>query len=302
MIPAGDRSPALHIHVNPIYALYHYLRRQAELPIPLVEAKTVGATALMRKALNRVEGAGGANLGGYHGLWDVWEPALAGNDGIVPALTGVRDAMMGTANALQSSLHEAEGTWIADLWPAREDYIKTGLATLRDVLQPGFAVMCQEQAEHLGLAWPERLDAYLVTDCYDRFEAYTPPLTIDVSRSHGLDLCETVLHEATHVAERFSRARDATSLSDRLLLFLLESGDVPFGSILDAQHALVFASSGRLVSEHIDPEHSHFAVTRGLYQRLRVPSLASSWNEYVTGTRDERALFQAMHTDITSTS
>lgn len=227
--------------------MYHYLRRQAEVPIPLVDEATAAAAALMRTAVNRMEGAGGANLGGYHGLWDVWELPLASNPRIDPAVDGLREAMMETADAVQASMREAESIWMADLWPAREPHIETGLATLSRRLSPAFSAMCQAQAEHLDLSWPARLDAYLVTDCYDRFEAYTPPLTIDVARSQGLELCETLLHEATHVAERFSRSRAVLSLSDRLLLFLIECGVTSFGAILDAQHALVFVSSGRQV-------------------------------------------------------
>lgn len=302
VVPAGDLSPALHIHVNPMYAMYHYLRRQAELPIPLVDEVTAAATALMRTALNRVEGAAGANLGGYHGLWDVWEPPLAGNLAVAPAIDGLRGAMMGMADALQASLSEAESIWMTSLWPKRELHIETGLSTLSDLLQPGFVAMCHEQAEYLDLVWPERLDAYLVTDCYDRFEAYTPPLTIDVAQSQGLELCETLLHEATHVAERFTRTRDGTSLSDRLLLFLMESGSTNFGSILDAQHALVFVSSGRQVRAYVNPGHVDYASGRHLYERLRVPSLPVAWEQYVNGTADEPALFETIRHDIATKS
>lgn len=301
VVPAGELSPALHIHVNPMYAMYHYVRRQAELPIPLVDEATANAAALMRQALNRVEGAGGSNMGGYHGLWDRWEPPLAGNLAVAPAIDGLRGAMMGMADALQASLSEAESIWMTSLWPKRELHIETGLSTLSDLLQPGFVAMCHEQAEYLDLVWPERLDAYLMTDCYDRFEAYTPPLTIDVAQSQGLELCETLLHEATHVAERFTRTRDGTSLSDRLLLFLMESGSTNFGSILDAQHALVFVSSGQQVRARIDPDHIHYAASRNLYQRLRVPSLPSAWDQYLNGGRDELTLFEAIHRDIAAT-
>lgn len=285
-----------------MYAMYHYLRHQAELPIPLVDEVTPRATALMRTALNRVEGAAGANLGGYHGLWDVRGPPLAGNPEIAPTIDGLRDAMIGTADALQASLREAESIWMTGFWPERAPHIETGLSTLSDLLQPAFVAMCQAQAEQLDLVWPERLDAYLVTDCYDRFEAYTPPLTIDVARSQGLELCETLLHEATHVAERFSRSRDVTSLSDRLLLYLIESESISFGSILDAQHALVFVSSGRQVRGHIDPNHIDYAASRDLYQRLGVPSLPRGWDQYVNGDRNEMALFEGIRQEIAITS
>jgi len=151
----------------------------------LVDARTAVATALMRAALNRAEGAGGANLGGYHGLWDVWEPPLARHDGIDPAIAGLRGAMMATADAVQASLREAESIWMTELWPERRHHVESGLATLSDRLQPAFPAMCRAQAQHLDHAWPERLDGYLVRDCCDRFEAYSQPLTMDVAGAMG---------------------------------------------------------------------------------------------------------------------
>lgn len=50
VIPAGERSPAIHIQLNPVYALSHYLRREAEAPLVTVKPATAEATATFRRA------------------------------------------------------------------------------------------------------------------------------------------------------------------------------------------------------------------------------------------------------------
>lgn len=143
---------------------------------------------------------------------------------------------------------------------------------------------------------------HLVVYCYDRFEAYTPPVTIDVSRSAGLELCETILHEATHVADGHTNAVGHLGLEDRFLLFMLDREIPSFGAILDARHAVIFVASGHQVRTVIDEGHVDYAMSRGLYDRLRTPRLPDLWPRFASGELDERDLFNVLAEELTEPS
>lgn len=298
VIPAGKGSPELRVHVNPVYALYHYLRKEAEAPLAQVKPETAEATATFRRAFHRSVVAGVVNFGGLHGLWDVWEQPLTTGATIEAAVGGLRREMVAVADGIGAAMAEAEPVFNQKLWPQREPLIEAALTTIRETFEPQFPAMALRQAELLDHTWPDRVDAYLVTDCYDRFEAYSRPLTVDVAQSTGIELCETLLHEATHVADVHTNALEHKGLEDRLILFLLDGEDVPFGSILNARHALIFVSSADQVRTFIDPNHVDYALPRGLYDWFNLPNLPAQWAEFAAGRASEEAFFAQLRESL----
>jgi hypothetical protein len=164
-IPSGDGAPQVDIHVNLIYSLYHYLVRQGSEQSserdPAMSAEAQRA-AHVRFPL------------GVHGMWTGWEVPLASAATLGDAISGLRARTNQTVDTLAIALREAETEFREHTWPERQLRLETALLTLRQVLAPHFAEMARRQGEVLELVWPERIDAYLVTDCYDRRGAYSP--------------------------------------------------------------------------------------------------------------------------------
>lgn len=291
VIPANTGSPELRVHVNPRYSLYQYLRIQATGPLGAIRPEMAEATNIMRAAINQRTVAGVANMAGYHGLWDLLEPPIALASTTQGMGDGLRSAVNSFAEGVSQAITSGEPFFMEHPWPERLPHIERAMETLRDLFVPHFPTMAQRQADQLDIVWPDHLDVNLVVYCYDRFEAYTPPVTVDVSRSTGLELCETVLHEVTHAADGYTNALGHKGLEDRFLLFMLEHEMPSFGTILDARHAVIFASSAHQVRTAIDKGHVDYAIPRGLYDRLRVPALPALWEQFTSGNLNEEELF-----------
>lgn len=277
----GD-TPDVYVHVNPVYALYHYLVREGLQPA----AERVQATAD-----EAIAAAAARRVGGVHGIWDAWEVPLASADSVDDAISGLRTAMTETVNTLGAALHAAETEFRERIWPARRGAIDEAFQTLRDLLAHRFADMARRQGKALGLVWPERIDAYLVTDCYDWHGAYSHPMTIDITRNQGFTLCETFLHEATHVADVHSGALGRSSLHARLTAALSERG-IQGLTAWNAWHAIIFAASAQQVRSFIDPGYTDYAVTHGLYEHFKLPDLSHLWSAFSSGGIDESELVQ----------
>lgn len=179
VIPATARSPELHVQVNPLYSLYHYLRIEAAGPLSSISPETAEATHAMRATINQQTVAGVANMGGYHGLWDLWEPAIAQGATTEAVANGLRKQVDGFADGVSRAMSLSEPFFVEHLWPERLPHIERALDTLRERFVPHFSTMARHQAEQMDIVWPDRVDVHLVAWCYDRFEA-TPrrsPLT-----------------------------------------------------------------------------------------------------------------------------
>lgn len=75
-----------------------------------------------------------------------------------------------------------------------------------------------------------------------------------------------------------------------------------FGAILDARHAVIFVASGHQVRTVIDEGHVDYAMSRGLYDRLRTPRLPDLWPRFASGELDERDLFNVLAEELTGPS
>ena len=69
---------------------------------------------------------------------------------------------------------------------------------------------------------------------------------------------------------------------------------MPFGSILDARHALIFVASADQVRTLIDPNHVDYALPRRLYNRFKPPNLPARWAEFAAGGASEQEFFPAI--------
>jgi hypothetical protein len=283
-LAGGGGAPKLRFRVNPLYCLYHYLVRQGQLPPEQRNPATAAAAA--RAARVR-------EPRGVHGLWDAWEVPLATAAGVDAAADGLRAAMATAAEELGAALRAAEPHFRAAVWPRRRPVVEAALATLRTAIAPRFPALVRRQADVLGLVWPDQVDAFLVTDGYDRFGAYSHPLTVDVSRVAGDELHETVLHELTHVGDLHTGALGKECLGDRLVRRLVQTG-ASRRRAWDAWHAVIFAASGRTVRDVLDPDHTDYAARHGLYVHFGVPDLPRLWAGFVGGGLDEPAFFEAV--------
>jgi len=284
VIEATTDTPAVYIHANPLYALYHYLIREGQRPREERDPVLVEAAGMAAEARHLI---------GVHGVWDVWEQRVAQGGTADEAEAGLMEAMTETIAQLGSALRAAESDFNQRLWPERQPAVEAALATIQDLVQPRFAAMAQRQAAMLDLVWPQRIDVYLVTDCYDWQGGYSHPLTIDVTTHRGVTLCETLLHEATHVADVYTNESGKESLHSRLMTAL--SGDgIPPPHAWNAWHAIIFAASGHNIRTFIEPTHTDYAEPHNLYRWFKVPDLQVLWAEWMAGQIGERDFLKAV--------
>ncbi len=288
VLPAVTGTPAVQVHVNPLYALYHYLIREGQRPAEERDPRVAEAAGTAAEA---------RHITGVHGIWDVWEQRVAQGGTADEAEAGLMEAMTETVAQLSSALRVAESDFKQRLWPERQPAVQAALSTIHDLLQPWFAAMAQRQAAVLDLIWPQRIDAYLVTDCYDWRGAYSHPLTIDVTTHRGVTLCETLLHETTHVADVYTGESGKESLRTRLTSALSEDG-IPPPHAWNAWHAIIFAASAHHIRAFIDPAHTDYAATQHLYRWFKVPDLPALWAEWMAGQIDERDFLKAVASQV----
>ena len=285
LIIAGENgTPAVQIHVNPLYAAYHYLIREGQRPREERDPMLAAAAGMAAEA---------RHLLGAHGVWDRWEQRVARGGTADEAEAGLMEAMTETIAQLGSELRAAESDFNHRLWPERRAAVQAALATIQDLVQPRFAGMAQRQAAVLDLIWPQRIDVYLVTDCYNWQGGYSHPLTIDVTIHRGLTLCETLLHEATHVADVYTGESEKESLRGRLMTALIGDG-IPPSHAWNAWHAIIFAASAHHTRAFVDPTHTDFAESHRLYRRLGVPDLPELWAEFVATQIEEREFLKGV--------
>ncbi len=289
VVPTGEQSPALHIHVNPVYALYQYLAREAQLPPQERNPDTAHAAALMRWA---------RNPRAVQGYWSEWEQGFAMDATPQEAAGGLRRAMEETVERFAEAMKAAESVYHETLWPRRSPLLEDALRTIRNRLVPHFPGMAKEQGDLLGLVWPERVDAFLVPDSYESRGAYSHPLTVDVSHNNGIELCETLLHEATHVADVNTAMIDKEHLADRLIS-RLEADALGHKEAWNAWHAVIFASSAWQVRTHIESDYRDYALRRDLYSWFKLPHLPALWEAFASGSMDEEALIEAVAKQLT---
>lgn len=284
VIAATETSPEIAIHVNPHYALYHWLRAKAETfgPNPVPEFGEI--IPLMRKALN---------LNGLHGFWGIWENSLTGTSDMELANAGLIQAATSTGEALASAIAAAGTRYHAEIWPAQQPVFTEALTSIERHFAPIFPAMATDHARLLDLKWPRHIDAYLVAETYERAGAYSHPLTISITHNTGITLCEMLLHEMTHVGEDHSDHLGRPYLGNRIVTALLSDG-TPYPAADAIGHAFIFASSAWQTRSHIDPHHIDYASKRGLYDIFDIPNAPAIWKAYAEGGQDEESLIKSL--------
>lgn len=297
VIPGANGAPALNIHVNPVYALYHYLAKEALRPREERHPETAEAAVLIEPALAYRRRIGG---------WMIWAEEVAWSGSAEEVVRRLRCAlaededvpwdrgeMEATIDRIGEALVRGEAVFEETLWPERAGLVREALGIVRETLAPAWSSMARRQGELLGLAWPETLDAFLVTDCYDWHGGYSHPITLDIPHHDGIALCEAILHEATHVADVYTSALSRECLGDRLMAHLRASG-VERQDAWNAWHAVIFTASGRQVRESVAPGYLDYAEPRGLYSYFKVPTVAALWDQCASGALEEDAFAAAM--------
>jgi len=291
-IPAGEGSPTLVIHANLLHNLYHYLSKQARLALAELQPETAEAAFLVFQAHNPL---------GPQGTWGVWEEALTNPQTTQQAGIALRTTMTQTVELIETALTQAEPFFRETLWPLRAVQFAEAAATIQKDLTPHFAAMARRQAEILELNWPEQIDAFLVTDCYDPRGAYSHPLTVDITHNVGSTLCETLLHEATHVADVHTLQKGQRSLSNKVMEHLSGAGlHLSAANVWNVWHAIIFAASAYQVRTNIDHDHTDYALPHNLYAQFGVPDLSILWERFATQAIDEQEFLTEIVYDLTS--
>lgn len=209
--------------------------------------------------------------------------------------------MTQTVEQIEAALAQAEPFFRETLWPQRATQFTAAASTIQKELAPHFVAMARRQAEVLELSWPERIDAFLVTDCYDPRGAYSHPLTVDITHNVGSTLCETLLHEATHIADVHTLQQGQRSLSNKVIEHLSGIGlHLSAADVWNVWHAIIFASSAYQVRTNIDPDHTDYALPHNLYTQFEVPDLPALWQRFATQAIDEQEFLAGIVYDLTS--
>jgi hypothetical protein len=285
-IAGTSESPQLTFRVNPTYALYHWLRANAGRS-GMTDERLKPALNLARRSLDRP---------GPRGMIAPWEEALAAANSPDQSLQAFQDRIQKTGVDMVTAMRSAERIFLDEHWPEREERIGKALAAIRDAFAPVFPAMSAKHAALLDLDWPLTMDAYMVGDMTGNQGAYSHPFTIEIRRLSDLALFETIIHEATHVAEVNGRMRGHRSLGDRLLAYLDERGLSP-DQRFNVWHAVIFAASAASIRAHVNLDHEDYAAPRNLYPHFGTPHVAEAWREYAE-TRDEARLRQALLDDF----
>jgi hypothetical protein len=289
LLIAPQEGPlSLHIHANPIHNLYHYLAYESQLSREKRNPATASAVALMERA---------RNPWGVHSVWDNWEQSLTRSSTVQDAIEGVSTAMQETVNLLGAALKEAEQVFLDTLWPQRVPLIEAALTTLQKSFVSFFPNIVRQQGNLLELEWPSQIDAFLVTECYAWQGAYSHPLTINVAQKTGLVLCETLLHEITHVGDIHTLMIGKESFRDRLITYLTKRS-ITRQKAWDCWHGIIFASSAQQIRTFVHPQYIDYAQTRALYTWLEMPNLPVLWENFAEGRITEQEFIDAIGRQI----
>lgn len=293
-ICTSSNVPDLQVHVNPHYALYHLLVGEALAPVEKRDPAIAEAASAMELACSyRV----------FNGGWLIWDETIADCNTVEDTVERLQAEVKGSADLpwevselesaiehIGNSIKMTETLFNEEIWPERIPRLEEALRTIETLLAPSFSDMAHRQAEVLSIVFPSEISAYLVTDCYVKVGGYSQPVTIDVSQHTGLQLCETLLHEATHVGDVYTNKLGKASLGKQLADYLDDEGD----KYWNIWHAIIFASSARQVRECIDPDHTDYVSIRDLYSRFGVPHLPDSWGKFTGGQMNQKQFFESI--------
>lgn len=224
-----------------------------------------------------------------------WESAIAKSKSHGEALAAFERAYRQTGSDMAEAMRSAEPAFMVTVWPGHLAAIAREVDALRQRFAPVFPELAREHEALLDLDWPFAIDVHLVGDMAGFEGAYSHPLTIDLSQHNGLTLFETILHEATHVADVNGTMRGQPSLGDRLIASL--AGKRLRRGGFDVWHAVIFASSAARIRSHFGGGYPDYAAERGLYRLFGVPGIAELWNTFEVN-RDEARLFEAIRGEV----
>ena len=130
IIPANEGSPALHIHVNLPYNLYHYLGKQARMEPAKCQPEVADAAFLLGQAHNPL---------GVHGTWSDGEGGFADTQTVQEAAASLRVAVARSAEQVEQALTQAEAFFRETIWPQRAALFAEAFVTLQRDFVPHFA-------------------------------------------------------------------------------------------------------------------------------------------------------------------
>lgn len=204
-------TPEVRFHANPACGLYHWLRAASTRGQQSEGDGFAQAFDLVRQSFEQR---------GVRGMVEPWESAIAKSKSHGEALAAFERAYRQTGSDMAEAMRSAEPAFMVTVWPGHLAAIAREVDALRQRFAPVFPELAREHEALLDLDWPFAIDVHLVGDMAGFEGAYSHPLTIDLSQHNGLTLFETILHEATHVADVNGTMRGQPSLGDRLIASL----------------------------------------------------------------------------------
>lgn len=191
-------------------------------------------------------------------------------DAYTPATGGSID-LKRRALAIVDALAPVEAGYLESVWPAREAKIKEARALLDDSL---FKRQSEVFAHHAKRIGGEELD--LSVPCVLVGEMPEPGAVthrtqdgavsfVGVEGLKSSDLCEVVLHEATHAIDVAIQDDVFDDLRAALEKAGIKRSDKRWR---DAPHTLMFAASASTVRLQLDPEHTDYGETSRYYSKV----------------------------------
>jgi len=284
LIIPGDPAhavPELRFQANPVYNLYHYLRTVAERPqppaVPPPQEIARLAPQVRRQRLPQPLGL----------LWSRWEEAIAASTSAAELRSSGPWRWRHSPRRLFALMARSEEPYREHVWPQHQPAIHEALDTIRRHLMPCYEDLFAGHARLLRMHWPPSITVHLVGDCYLAQGGYSHPLTVDAHGNRGLQLIETVLHEATHVMDMASPDPGRASA---VLLRALGAGRLklsPRRHLWQVWHGLIFWSAGEAVQRFFDPTYDPYALRFDLYRQMsligRDDLYEEPWRRYTAG-------------------
>lgn len=211
-------------------------------------------------------------------------------DAYTPA-TGGSIELKRRALAIVDALAPVEASFLETVWPAREAKIKEARALLDDTLFKRQSEVFEHHAKRIGC---EDLD--LTVPCVLVGEMPEPGAVthraqggavsfVGVEGLKSSDLCEVVLHEATHAIDVAVQGDVFDDLRAALEKAGIKRTDKRWR---DAPHTLMFAASGATVRLQLDPEHTDYGETSRYYSKVGpvAEPVRAAWKAFDAGEID----------------
>ena len=196
------------------------------------------------------------------------------------------------ARELSDALASVAALYRREVWPKHQALLDTALEELVTLMEPRKDRLLGEIAALLGVtARPAECIVTLVPTCHIRMGGYSHPTVLDVTRYHGSQLLEALVHELAHVLAASAVGGEGSSYT--LFREAIRSRGWTEQEAAELFHLVIFHISGRVVRNSGLPDHRPIGEQREVYSRVQrrlratltpsaIDTALSRWQDGVT--------------------